>query len=467
MRRQNVHTVNMFHSIFTTIFLDIKKYYQPKVRYGEYLQQMYVPFYSSTPSTSKKKGKPSPLGYKFRVRSKESYEKLCKDHAFMIKRKERNKKEKQTERVCTYKFWEPPNALRNSDAKNAAIAIKQRMIRQKAKVKHKSLYKNIQYHVGGVSFSGGTPVYLLNNVALLPTGYMLIHGGIVYYNGENITCIQGFWKYPREVKVQCEETCDCVSKWENVIMGYLKESKCKCGHLYDYYNEGKVKEKFFHPPTKSGTFWMDNAKVFQSDPMEDFIKDSIRDALMSVEPTPEPSIPTILPSSLSEKDLLAALLADLSDTPLLIPHLPESERLNNLQEWVRKRVNGKINPKDHKKLILKSQRRWLDLKHMDFRARAFRIPFTLKQLEHMNWSYRLEVQKLFYILLNNFVSRNRLKQVEQSRLWWSTTKYDTYPSKAFLDIFFTYMPPRMKDTFLINPYSSELTPKYGAKTCPL
>ncbi|KAG6443776.1 hypothetical protein O3G_MSEX003025 [Manduca sexta] len=193
--------------------LHIKKYYQPKVRYGEYLQQMYVPFYSSTPSTSKKKGKPSPLGYKFRVRSKESYEKLCKDHAFMIKRKERNKKEKQTERVCTYKFWEPPNALRNSDAKNAAIAIKQRMIRQKAKVKHKSLYKNIQYHVGGVSFSGGTPVYLLNNVALLPTGYMLIHGGIVYYNGENITCIQGFWKYPREVKVQCEETCDCVSKW--------------------------------------------------------------------------------------------------------------------------------------------------------------------------------------------------------------------------------------------------------------
>lgn len=45
-------------------------------------------------------------------------------------------------------------------------------------------------------------------------------------------------------------------------------------------------------------------------------------------------------------------------------------------------------------LILQSQRRWLDLKHMDFRARAYRIPFTLKQLEHFNWSHRHLVQTL-------------------------------------------------------------------------
>lgn len=28
------------------------------------------------------------------------------------KRKERNKKEKQAERICNYKFWEPPSTLR-------------------------------------------------------------------------------------------------------------------------------------------------------------------------------------------------------------------------------------------------------------------------------------------------------------------------------------------------------------------
>lgn len=28
------------------------------------------------------------------------------------KRKDRNKKEKQCERICNYKFWEPPSTLR-------------------------------------------------------------------------------------------------------------------------------------------------------------------------------------------------------------------------------------------------------------------------------------------------------------------------------------------------------------------
>ncbi|XP_063825554.1 uncharacterized protein LOC135075137 [Ostrinia nubilalis] len=444
-----------------------KKYYQPDIRYGEYQQQMYVPLYSTHSSGQQKKPKSQPLGYKFRLRSEESYERLCKDHTFLDKRKERNKKEKQSERICNYKFWEPPSTLRNTDPKMVAYVNKLKMLKKKAKPKHKSPYKNVQYLVTGVSFTGGSPHYLLSNVALLPTGYIPINGGTVAYGGEFITVLQGFWKFPREVKEKCDDACDCITKWEDTVMDYLKESKCKCGHLYDFYHEGKATEKYFYPPTKHGKFWVDKAKIYQMNPIPDFIRDTVREAMQSVEPTPEPSMPTISASGLKEKELLAALLADLSDTPLLIPHLPQANLLNNLQEWVRKRVKGKINPKEHKQLILQSQRRWLDLKHMDFRARAYRIPFTLKQLEHFNWSHRHLVQNLFKILLDDFVSRNRMNQLQQTRLWWSTMKYDPYPSKAFLDIYFTYMPGRMKDTFLINPYSSELTPKHGAKTCPL
>ncbi|XP_059052844.1 uncharacterized protein LOC131847312 isoform X3 [Achroia grisella] len=393
-----------------------KKYYQPNVRYGEYLQQICVPLYCKHSSGTKSKHKPMPLTYKFRLRSETSYENLRSDQVFLEKRKDRNKKEKQSERVCNYKFWEPPSTL---------------------------------------------------HVALLPTGYIPINGGTVPIGGEYITSLNGFWKFPKEVKEECDETCDCLTKWEEPVMQYLKGSKCKCGHLYDLYHEGKIKEKYFHQATRHGPFWIDKAKVYQMDPMDDFIKDTVKEVLMSAEPTPQPSTPTISATGLKEKDLLAALLADLSDTPLLIPHLPQANLLNNLQEWVRNRVKGKIGPKEHKRLILQSQRRWLDLKHMDFRARAYRIPFTMKQLEHMNWSHRQLVQNLFDILLNDFVTRNKIKQVEQTRLWWSTTKYDAYPSKPFLDIYFTYMPGRMKDTFLINPYSSDLTPKHGGKTCLL
>ncbi|XP_045447873.1 uncharacterized protein LOC123656213 [Melitaea cinxia] len=444
-----------------------RKNTQPNVRYGEYLQKCYIPCYSNHSKNEQTKKKPLPLGYKVRLRSDESYERLCKNLDFLEKRKERNKKEKQAERICKYKFWEPPSTLRNTDPKMVAYVNKLKMLKKKAKPKFKSPYKNVQYNVGGVAFVGGKPRFLLNSVALLPTGYIPINDGIACFNGEYVTNIHGYWKFPKEVKEICDANCECLSKWEDVVMTYLNESKCKCGHLYDFYHEGKAREKYFYQATRHGKHWLDSAKVYQLDPMEDFIRDTVREALMSAEPTPEPSIPTISPSGLKEKELLAAFLAELSDTPLLIPHLPKANLLNNLQEWVRKRVKGDLTPAHDKKLLLQSQRRWLDLKHMDFRARAYRIPFTLKQLKHMNWSHRHVIQKLFEILLNDFVTRNRLMQLNQTRLWWSTMKYDAYASKAFLDIYFTYMPGRMKDTFLINPYSSERTPTHGAKTCPL
>ncbi|XP_045517295.1 uncharacterized protein LOC123709791 isoform X1 [Pieris brassicae] len=444
-----------------------KKNSQPNVRYGEYLQKCYVPCYSSHTKKNTDKDKPLPLGFKFRLRSVDSYEKLCKNQSFLEKRKERNKKQKQEERVCNYKFWEPPSTLRNKNPKMAAMANKLKELKNKPKPKYKAPYKNVQYNICGVAFSGGKPNYLINGVSLLPTGYVPINAGLVSVGGEQVTTIVGYWKFPRTVVAKCDGSCDCNEKWEETVMNYLENSKCRCGHLYDYNNTGKVKDKYFYPPTRHGKHWFDSAKIFQMDSLEDFIRDTVKDALMSTEPSREPSMPTLLPSGLKLQDLLEAFLAELSDTPLLIPHLPKASLLNNLLEWVRKRIKGKMTPADHKRLILQSQRRWLDLKHIDFRAIAYRIPFTLKQLEHMNWSHRYLIQTLFKILLDNFVTRNRLQQLTQTRLWWTTTKYDVYPSKAFLDIFFTYMPGRMKDTFLINPYSSELTPKYGAKTCPL
>ncbi|XP_039753354.1 uncharacterized protein LOC120628799 isoform X2 [Pararge aegeria] len=444
-----------------------RKNTQPNTRYGEYLQKCYIPCYSNH-SKKKQPEKPLPLGYKVKLRSTESYERLCKDLAFLAKRKERNKKELQVERVCNYKFWEPPSTLRNTNPKMAAYVNKLKMLKLRAKPTFKAPYKHVQHQVGGVSFVGNRPRYLLNSVAVLSTGYIPINGGVALPNGEAVTTTIGYWKFPRDVQEICDATCDCLAKWESTVMEFLKQSRCKCGHLYDLYNEGKPKEKYFYPPNRHGPFWIDNAKIFQLDPLEDFVKDTVKECLMSTEPTPQPSMPTISPSGLKLKDLLAAFLAELSDTPLLIPHLPKANLLANFQEWVRKRIKGKLTPEDTKKLLYQSHRRWLDLKHVDFRSRAYRIPFTLKQLKHINWSHRHMGQKLFEILLNDFVSRNSINQVRQTRLWWPTTKYDSYRNpESFLNVFFTYMPGRMKDTFLINPYSSELTPKHGAKTCPL
>ncbi|KAF9797642.1 hypothetical protein SFRURICE_017837 [Spodoptera frugiperda] len=351
----------------------------------------------------------------------------------------------------------------------AAYVLKLRMLKLRPKQKFKTPYSNVQYLVGGVTFTGGKPHYLLCNVAILPTGYIAINDGIAMCNGEAVTCIEGFWKYPRDGYDKCTSTCDCLAKWEPAVVDYLHESRCKCGHLYDFYNTGaRPKEKYFHQATRHGSYWFDKAKIYQLDPMEDFIKDTFEEAMRSRDLTPVQSMPTLNASGLKESELLSAFLADVAETtPLLIPHLPEANLLNNLQQWARKRVKGKLTPKKHQRMLLQSQRRWLELKHIDFRARAKQIPFTLKQLKSMKWSHRKLVQKLHDYQMSDFITRNRIKQLEQTRLWWSTCKYDHYPSKAFLDIFFTYMPGRTKDVHLINPYSTVLTPKYGAKTCPL
>lgn len=66
-------------------------------------------------------------------------------------------------------------------------------------------------------------------------------------------------------------------------MDYVKESKCQCGHLYDYHNDGTLNEKYFHKPGRHGSYWIDYAKIYQMDPTEDFIKVTVEDALRSVD----------------------------------------------------------------------------------------------------------------------------------------------------------------------------------------
>lgn len=44
-----------------------------------------------------------------------------------------------------------------------AYVNKLKMFKKKAKAKYKAPYKNVQYHLGGVSFVGGRPRYMLNS----------------------------------------------------------------------------------------------------------------------------------------------------------------------------------------------------------------------------------------------------------------------------------------------------------------
>ncbi|XP_063536024.1 uncharacterized protein LOC134745861 [Cydia strobilella] len=439
-------------------------------RYGMYLERSTIPVYCKHPSPQRgeRVQKPPPrMERKITLRSDDSYERLRLDNTFLDKRLQRCVKAKQAERICTYKFWEPPVHLRTTSPGMEEYYKKLKLLQKSAQVQHMTPLSNIQFNVGTVALIKGKLRYVLNNIALLPTGYIAINGGTsTFSTGEYLTVINGHWRYPVEKEERCDDTCDCIN-WEKAVMKHLEESKCKCGHLYDFHLEGKSKEKYFYQPTKQWPMWLDEAKIFQMDPMEDFIKETVRLAERSQEPTPIPSHPELSAGGVKTKALLQSFLADLSGTALVIPHLPQAELLNNLQELVRQRFNGELSPEAHKLSVVRSLRRWLWLKHMDFRERAYMIPFTKHELENITWADRQNLQYLFETLLRDFTARNRLRQLEQTRLWWPTMKFDRYPSQAFLDLYFTYMPGRSKDTYIFNPFNAELTPNDIYKTCPL
>lgn len=87
--------------------------------------------------------------------------------------------------------------------------------------------------------------------------------------------------FPNKYQSHAYQSNKLISR-EPAVVDYLHESRCKCGHLYDFYNTGaRPKEKYFHQATRHGSYWFDKAKIYQLDPMEDFIKDTFEEAMRS------------------------------------------------------------------------------------------------------------------------------------------------------------------------------------------
>ncbi|KAJ2949017.1 hypothetical protein O0L34_g5958 [Tuta absoluta] len=450
-----------------------KTYIEPKVKFGEYLQKMSAPCYSNQPVPKPKK--PLLIKNRIKMRTAESYEKLMKQDDFLSLRKERNMNDEIKPRICKYKFWKPPSSLRNKDPGMAGFLFKMKMFTSKPKkgfLKCKPPIDILHNHIKGVSYMPtGRPVYYLDNMVYQNTGYIPIHGGIVIINDQCITNILGYFICPSDTNKKCHEKCDCVAKWERVKEHLqLEMTKCKCYHLYDWgTNEGKPKScpKYFSPPKGLTPFCVDEPKVYQMDKLEDFIKHGVKKALESTESEDTSGSESISPGKLKARELLASFLAELSNKPLIIPHLPKADNIKILQELVRQRVKGNLKKRTHKNLLLKSERKWINLDHIDHKTRAYMIPFTKKQLENLNFSHRPRIEKLREKMLRNYTKRTRELWIEHTRIFWNTMEYQKYPNKSFLDCFLTYMPVRDMDIHVFNPFSPEFTPKYGAKTCRL
>ncbi|KAI5644266.1 hypothetical protein NE865_03635 [Phthorimaea operculella] len=448
-------------------------YTEPKVKYGVYLQKMTVPCCSSHPDKLPKPKKPLPIKNKIKLRTKESYENLMKADDFLELRKERNRLSEPKPRICNYKFWKAPETLRNKDPNLAAYIAKMKMFSARPKktfLKHKPNIEILHNHIKGVSYlPTGRAVYHLDNLTNQNTGYVPINGGLVCINGEYVTNVLGFFKCPRDTDVTCVEKCDCETKWDTVIE-HLEDSTCTCNHLYDFMDQSKIegkKHKYFHPPKGLSPYCIDEPKLYELDDWEGFIKQSIQQALDSYSMSGSGSTESISPAKLKEKDLLAAFLADLSNKPLIIPHLPKAELIKDLQELVRQRVKGDLKKPMHKKLLLKSKRKWVNLDHVDHTSRAYRIPFTEKEINNLNFSHKNRLQTLNDKLTRNFTKRTVDLWREHTRIFWNTMEFPKYQDKSFLDCFFTYMPVRDADMYVINPFNKGITPKCAGKTCPL
>ncbi|XP_034841495.2 uncharacterized protein [Maniola hyperantus] len=132
---------------------------------------------------------------------------------------------------------------------------------------------NTKFMINGVFSVQGKTRFVLGNVSTLPPEGDLIHGGYTLIKGEYINIHCGFRGLSPPQKLGT--VCDCVKNWQDVAFKYVKQNKCRCGHLYDYGNEGTFPPEelpYFQKPTQFSPFQFNYHTIYNLDEKQLFVQ---------------------------------------------------------------------------------------------------------------------------------------------------------------------------------------------------
>lgn len=374
---------------------------------------------------------------------------------------------------------------------------------------------NAQYTINGVYQIQGKTCFVLGNVSILPALGELIHGGHAYVGGQyfNIHC--GFRGWPPE---QTPEPCDCVKQWQDAVFRYIGDTKCDCGHHFDFNNQGTFSQEelpYFTKATRNAPSQFHYDTIFDTDVERLFIKKEFKriweteSLLRTDEDTKRmekkkkkkkadkekekemmrESRRVLAESSQSKdegskgnketKSVKNQIYAETSQTCLgaspkvtdylkcalrlmrkvnIAARLPDLHLVPELIEWMRNRLHGRLPLAEKKEYLRKSTTYWNMFKTLADQSFGHVAPPKEPLYRRATtWKDKQMLNDDF----RQYTERYKLQIFKSyayvNNLFWRTMYQAEFPDKKFREIFFSYLFSRVDDLQLIHPYSTRET----------
>ncbi|XP_032511699.2 uncharacterized protein LOC116766126 [Danaus plexippus] len=343
--------------------------------------------------------------------------------------------------------------------------------RRKKLVSPKTGLWNAQYMINGVYRIHGKTVYVLGNVSILPPHGDLINGGYRLIDGEYINIHCGFRGRPPPPK---PDPCDCLKKWQDTAFKYVKETKCTCGHYYDYGNEGTFplsELPYFQKPTKFAPFKFNYETIYNMDQKHLYVQKEFKriwetDSALCVgdsaalektnkkKKKAKRSSVTCLGDNPKPEDYLKCALRHMRRINIAAK-LPDIHLVPELREWMRWRIYGPYSRFEKEEILRRSIAYWQTFLTLAKKGFGHVAPKKDTRFAgHTNWVYKQELNDKF----RKFAQQYKLELFRSyayiTNLLWPTMCQAQFPDKKFREIYFSYLFSRIEEVQLMHPYSS-------------
>ncbi|XP_041974313.1 uncharacterized protein LOC121729761 [Aricia agestis] len=333
--------------------------------------------------------------------------------------------------------------------------------------------QNVHFAITGVFTLNGKSHYVLGGVCVTPPEGVMIHGGFVCVDGVMVNLHCGFRAQPPPQKTH---KCDCVERWQDVALDYVKRTKCRCGHFYDYGNDGTFPPSelpYFEAPTKHLPHRFNYDTIFDLDEKHLHVRKEFKrfwetDSLVHIGDAAAKtdkkkkkirrSSKSCLGTDPTPSDYLICALKHLRKENIAAK-LPDVHLVPELKEWMRHRIHGPLTRKQKERMLKKkSATFWQTLLRLSKKGYGHVYPpkepaFTgqsdwnhkqamIEKFRKYTFQYRLELYRSYANVTN---------------MMWPTMFQAEFPDKSFRQIYYSYLFARLEDFHLIHPYSTRET----------
>ncbi|XP_045760352.1 uncharacterized protein LOC123864132 [Maniola jurtina] len=332
---------------------------------------------------------------------------------------------------------------------------------------------NTEFMINGVFTVRGKTRFVLGAVSTLPPEGDLINGGYTLINGAYINIHCGF--RGRNPPLKLGTVCDCVKKWQDVALKYVKESKCRCGHLYDYGNEETFPPEelpYFQKPTRFSPFQFNYHTIYNLDEKQLHVQKEFKrvwetesvllegdNAVIEKKDKKKKkakrSSNTCLGQSPKPEDYLKCALRHMRRLNVAAK-LPDIHLVPELKEWMRRRLYGPLDESEKRLKLRRSFMFWHILLGLEEKGFSHVIPkkdpaFTGHTT---TWTHKQELNDKFRKYTRKYKLDLYRTYAKSANFYWPTMCQAEFPDKKFREIFFSYLSARIEDVHLMRPYNS-------------